>query len=103
MPVTVRGVGVERERGGVTAATFTLSEAPTPGWIAFFRERARHSVFNPLATGLLWVEVAVATFEHNRVRIDLPRMEDLEEMIRSVERFIEGANLDVEFHRGSSG
>src|SRR5437867_8896397 len=36
-------------------------------------------------------------------RIDVPRKEEWEERIRSVARFIEGANVDVECHRGSRG
>jgi hypothetical protein len=85
-PVTLRGVGVERT-GSRHVAVFTLSEAPDHSWIAFFRERARYSVF----------EAAAATFRRNRMSLELPREEDLEDLIRAVERFIEGANLDVEF------
>ncbi len=89
-PITLRGVEVETTKRGLVAV-FTLSEVPDPAWITFFRERARYSVFNATA----------AKFRHHDVRIDLPRREDLAELIRSIERFIEGANWDVEI-RGPS-
>ncbi len=53
-----------------------------------FRERGRYSLF----------DIAAATFRRNQVRIRLPRREDLGELIQSVERCIEGANIDTEFH-----
>jgi hypothetical protein len=72
---------------GRLIAVFTLSEVPDRDWIAFFRERARYSVF----------DASMATFKRTQLRLDLPREEDLEALVRAVERFIEGANLDVEF------
>jgi len=86
--ITLRGVGVET-KGTRLVTVFTLSEPPDPIWIGFFRERARYSIF----------DTAAATFRQNRLRVDLPRRDDLEQLIRSVERFIEGANLDMEFRR----
>jgi hypothetical protein len=86
--ITVRGVGVETQAARLVTV-FTLSEPPSPAWIAFFRERARYSVF----------DTAAATFRQNHLRVDLPRREDLEQLIRSVERFIEGANLDMEYRQ----
>jgi hypothetical protein len=83
--ITLRRVGVET-RGTRLVTVFTLSEPPDPAWIGFFRERARYSIF----------EAAAATFRQNQMRVDLPRREDLEQLTRSVERFIEGANLDME-------
>lgn len=68
-------------------AVFTLSETPDSIWIRFFRERSRYSIF----------DVTRATFSRNRIHVEVPREDDLEEMIRSMERFIEGTNLDVEF------
>jgi len=88
--ITVRGAGVET-KGDRLVAVFTLSEPPDPQWIVFFRERARYSVF----------DAATATFHRNRLRMLLPRREDLERLTHSVERFIDGANLDVELHRAS--
>src|SRR5215472_4748409 len=88
--ITVRGAGVET-KGDRLVAVFTLSEPPDPQWIVFFRERARYSVF----------DAAAATFHRNRLRMLLPRREDLEQLTPSVERFIDGANLDVELHRAS--
>jgi hypothetical protein len=89
MPViTIRGAGVETKNGRLVAV-FTLSDPPDPQWITFFRERARYSVF----------DTATATFRGTRMRLALSRREDLEQLTRSVERFIEGANLDVELHR----
>ena len=84
--ITVRGIGIET-KGDWLLATFTLSEAPGQRWIEFFRERATGS--------LLGIESA--TFRRNRVRIELPRQEDVEMLIRSVEAIIEGVNLDVQF------
>ena len=45
-PLGLRGVGVERMRGRLTAV-FTLSEVPDQDWIAFFRERARYIRVSP--------------------------------------------------------
>lgn len=84
--VTLRGVGVDTKADRLVAV-FTLSEAPDPAWIAFFRERARYSVF----------DVAAATFRRNWLRVDLASREDLPELTWSVERLIEGANIDMEF------
>jgi hypothetical protein len=84
--VSLRGVGVEEKRGHLVAV-FVLSETPDPAWITFFRERGRYSTF----------AAADAKFHRNRVRIELPRREDLDQLLRSVESFISGANLDMEF------
>jgi hypothetical protein len=84
--ITVRGAGAE-VKGDRLLATFTLNEAPGQPWIEFFLERATGS--------LLGIEAA--TFRRNRVHIELPRQEDLEMLIRSVEAIIEGVNLDVQF------
>jgi len=85
--ITVCGVGIET-KGDRLVAVFTLSEPPDPQWIAFFRERARYSVF----------DTATGSFNKGRLRLLLPRREDLEQLTRSVERFVEGANVDVELH-----
>jgi hypothetical protein len=84
--ITVRGVGVEA-KGDHLLATFTLSEAPGQPWIEFFRDWATGSLLG----------IAAATFRRNRVHIELPRQEDLEALIRSVDAIIEGVNLDVQF------
>jgi hypothetical protein len=85
-PITVRGIGVETDRDR-SIGVFTLSEPPTPEWIEFFRERARSSSFN----------AASATFEHNGLRIDLARREDIGELFREVGWFVELANWDTRF------
>ena len=90
LSITVRGVGVEA-KGSQLVTVFTLSEAPVAEWIHYFRERARYSVF----------DAHNGTFRQNRLRVELPRREDLEQMINSIERFIEGANLDLEFRHPS--
>jgi hypothetical protein len=90
-PITVRGIGVEA-RGGHLVTAFTLSAPPGQRWIEFFRERANSSLLG----------IAAATFRRNRVQIELPRQEDLEALIRSVEAIIEGVNLDVDFKRDLS-
>ncbi len=87
-PITLGGFGFEREGGRSLVAVILLSAIPDPAWIAFFRERARYSVF----------DTAAAKFQRNQVRIGLPRREDLAELIQSAERCIEGANIDAEFH-----
>lgn len=87
-PITLAGFGLEEERGSSLVAVVLLSGIPDPAWVTFFRERGRYSVF----------DVAAAKFQRNQVRISLPRREDLAELIRSVERCIEGANVDTEFH-----
>lgn len=87
-PITWGGFGLEEERGSSFVAVVLLSAIPDPAWIAFFRDRGRYSVF----------DIAAATFQRNQVRISLPRREDLAELIQSVERCIEGANIDTEFH-----
>lgn len=85
-PITVRGIGVETDHER-SIGVFTLNEPPAPEWIEFFRERARSSAFN----------AAHATFEHDRLRIDLQRREDIGELIREVGWFIELANWDMRF------
>jgi hypothetical protein len=67
-------------------ATFELSEEPKRAWIARFRERADFSIFR-------YVQSAI--FRGKEIRIDLPREQDLEELTKAVDRFIEGANLDT--------
>lgn len=84
-PIALRGVYVEAKRGRLIAV-FILSARPGRQWIAAFRERAWYSVF----------DAASARFSVDRVRIDLLRREDLHPLTVAVERFIEGANLDVE-------
>ena len=87
-PITLAGFGFEEERGSSLVSVVLLSAIPDPAWITFFRDRGRYSVF----------DIAAATFQRNQVRISLPRREDFAELIRSVERCIEGANIDTEFH-----
>jgi len=87
-PITLGGFGFEEEPGGPFVAVVLLSAIPDPAWITFFRARARYSVF----------DFAAASFRRNQVRIELPRREDLGELIQSVDRCIEAANRDTEFH-----
>jgi hypothetical protein len=89
LSVAIRDVGVEEARGRLVAV-FTLSAVPDPTWVGFFRKRARYSVFNASA----------AAFLHDQARIELPCREDLDTLARSVERFVEGANLDMELSDG---
>jgi hypothetical protein len=84
-PIVLQEVFLE-EKPGRLIAVFTLSERPGRRWIAFFRERAWYSV----------LDAASARFSRNQARVDLLRREDLEPLIRSVQQFIEGANLDAE-------
>ena len=84
-PIRLGGFGLE-EDGDSLVAVILLSAIPHPTWIAFFRERARYSVF----------DISADSFRRNQVRIGLPRREDLGELVQSVERCIEGANLDME-------
>jgi len=86
-PIVLEEVAVE-EKGARLIAVFTLNARPDRRWVTFFRERARYSVF----------DAAAARFSVNRARIDLLRREDLEPLTRSILRFIDGANLDVELH-----
>jgi hypothetical protein len=84
-PIGLRETYMEEERGRLVAV-FVLSETPGPSWIGFFRERAGTSVF----------DAAAARFSDNTVKIALSRHEDLAPLIYSVERYIEGANLDAD-------
>ena len=86
--ITLGGFGVEEQPGGLFVAVVLLNAIPDPAWITFFRARARYSVF----------DFAAASFRRNQVRIELPRREDLGELIQSVERCIEAANRNTEFH-----
>jgi len=67
-------------------ATFELSEEPNRAWMIHFRHRADFSIFR-------YVQGAV--FRGKEIRIELPREQDLEELTKAVDRFIEGANLDM--------
>ena len=87
-PIILAAFGFEEERGSPLVTVVLLNAIPDPAWITMFRERGRYSVF----------DIAAATFRRNQVRIRLPRREDLGELIQSVERCIEGANIDTEFH-----
>jgi hypothetical protein len=62
-------------------------EPPGQPWIQFFTERAAVSLLN----------IAAATWQRNRLYIDLPGQSDLQTLMRSVEAIIEGSNFDVEF------
>ena len=84
-PIVLQGVSLE-EKPRRLIAVFTLSARPTRRWITFFRARARYSVF----------DAGSARFSANQARVDLLRPEDLEPLTQSVQRFIEGANLDGE-------
>jgi hypothetical protein len=86
--ITLAGFGFEEEQGRFLVSVVLLSAIPDPAWVTFFRERGRYSVF----------DIDAATFRRNQVRISLPRREDLADLIQSVERCIEGANIDTEFH-----
>jgi hypothetical protein len=88
--MTIRDVDVEGKPGHLVAV-FTLSAIPDRAWVGFFRSRARYSVFNASATA----------FVRDQARIQLSSRDDLEPLKRSFERFIEGANLDVELNGGS--
>jgi hypothetical protein len=83
---------VER-RGDRLFAVYKLSEPPDVVWRAFFRQRARFSIF----------DVQRAVFTGNEVHIELPRAEELDMLTASVDRFIEGANLDYPPTRRSGG
>ena len=86
-PITLGGFGLEEE-GGSLVAVMLLNAPPGPRWIEFFRARGRYSTF----------DVAAARARRNQLRIGLSRREDLGDLIQTVERCIEGANLDMEFH-----
>ena len=86
-PITLGGFGLEEE-GGSLVAVMLLNAPPDPRWIEFFRARGRYSTF----------DVAAARARRNQLRIRLPCREDLGDLIQTVERYIEGANLDMEFH-----
>jgi hypothetical protein len=91
--ITLGGFGFEEEEGHSLVAVILLSAIPDSAWIMFFRDRARHSVF----------DIAAATFRRNQVRISLPRREDLGALILATERCIETANRDTEFRSPSVG
>jgi len=86
-PIRLGGFGLEEDDGSVVAVVL-LSAPPGPVWLEFFKARARYSVF----------DIAAATLRRNQLRIRLPRREDLSDLIHTVERCIEGANLDMDLH-----
>jgi hypothetical protein len=83
--IAMRDVYIEEKPGRLTAV-FVLSARPDRLWIDFFRGRAWYSVY----------DAAAARFSGRRARIELLRREDLPQLSASMERFIEGANLDAE-------
>jgi len=78
-PIRVRGVGLEA-KGDHLVASFTLSATPGQRWIDYFRDRGSSCVLG----------IATADFRRNRIYVELPRHEELETLIRSVEAIIEG-------------
>ncbi len=66
-------------------ATFKLSDEPDRVWVKHFRSRAIYSIF----------DVEHAVFSGNELSIELQREQDLGELIKAVDRFIDGANLDT--------
>jgi len=83
--IALREVYIEEKPGRLTAV-FVLSARPDRLWIDFFRSRAWYSIY----------DAAAARFSGRRARIELLRREDLPQLTASMERFIEGANLDAE-------
>jgi len=86
-PILLAGFGLEEADGSVVAVVL-LNAPPGAAWLEFFRARGRYSVFDIMA----------ATLRRNQLRIRLPRRDDLSDLIQTVERCIEGANLDIELH-----
>lgn len=83
--IALREVYIEEKPGRLTAV-FVLSARPDRLWIDFFRGRAWYSIY----------DAASARFSGRRARVELLRREDLAPLSASMERFIEGANLDAE-------
>lgn len=83
--IALREVHVEEKPGRLTAV-FILSARPDRLWIDFFRARAWYSIY----------DAASARFSGRRARVELLRREDLPQLTASVQRFVEGANLDAE-------
>lgn len=83
-PITRVGAPLITRQGDRLFAVYKFSEPPDIVWRAFFRQRARFSIF----------DVQRALFSGDEVRIELPREEELGTLTASVDRFIEGANLD---------
>ena len=79
-------VFIEEKPDRRLTAVFVLSHRPDRIWIDFFRARAWYSIY----------DAAAARFSGRRARIALLRREDLPPLTASMERFIEGANLDAE-------
>ena len=86
--ITVRGVGVEA-RGKHLLASFTLSATPSQAWVQCFRDRASASVLN----------IAAATFQRNRLGIEVLDQQELDVVIRVVEAMIDGVDFDVAFRQ----
>jgi hypothetical protein len=83
--ISLREVYIEEKPGRLTAV-FVLTARPDRLWIEFFRGRAWYSIY----------DAAAARFSGKKARIELLRREDLPQLTLSMERFIEGANLDAE-------
>lgn len=83
--IVLREVYIEEKPGSLTAV-FVLNARPDRRWIDYFRSRAWYSVY----------DAASARFSGRRARVTLLRREDLAQLTMSMERFIEGANLDAE-------
>jgi hypothetical protein len=83
--IALREVFIE-EQPGRLAAVYVLNARPNRLWIDFFRARAWYSIY----------DAASARFSGKKARIELLRREDLPPLTASMERFIEGANLDAE-------
>ena len=84
--IILREVLIEEKPDHRLTAVFVLSARPDRIWIDFFRARAWYSIY----------DAAAARFSGRRARIELLRREDLPPLTASMERFIEGANLDAE-------
>lgn len=82
LPIALLSMSVEGAEDRLIA-TFTLSAAPTR---AGFHERARYCIF----------DVAGARLARKRIRIRLPRRENLEALTRFSRAVLEGANIDTE-------
>ncbi len=85
-PVRPGGFGLDVEDGGSLVAVVLLNALPSAGWLECFRARGRDAPF----------DLTAATLRHNQLRIRLPCREDLGDLIQTVERCVEGANLDME-------
>lgn|GEM_PF-2758310 len=84
--IALREFFIEEKPEHRLTAVFVLSHRPDRLWIDFFRARAWYSIY----------DAASARFSGRRARIELLRREDLPTLTASMERFIEGANLDAE-------